>query len=520
VQYRLLESGLIFEQASSKNSQEAAVGGKGESTAAQNLSEVTEKLGEFVRDLNNTGCYDSVQVMLGRSATPVEDSRGGQEGSSITPLRQIEVILKEKNWYKLYIGGGIKNNAGGVTSNSGGSMGMLPKVQFETTAGLLNLTGHCDTTNLSYTIDQTSIPTFMASHTRPLYACLRNSSPLREFFLGLDQGSKIGCTIRGQVDTVDYEHIRSCRDHIQQIGIRLANTADGSGTGGGAGGPTEGIYVGVDWTLTHRDIIPRRHISVPYLCDASPEIVSSSGPTLKHSVVSEYKLNGAYVDDRFNPTQGIDSYAGIEVAGPPGNVGFVKCWGGGALHWPIVPTVSGPEKKRIGLLKYALEGLSFHSSLHFGLIKQLTFGGLLPNDVTNIADRFYVGGPHQLRGFLPAGIGPRAETGGASTPGGDSMGGDAFYTGTAAVSIPFPGITFLAKNRARLFGFANIGTLSGLDAAINVNSFMNSSRVALGGGVSVGSSMGRIEMTFAFPLRYGPRDGRKSIQTGIGFNFG
>jgi len=100
------------------------------------------------------------------------------------------------------------------------------------------------------------------------------------------------------------------------------------------------------------------------------------------------------------------------------------------------------------------------------------------------------------------------------------MGGDAFYTATTALSIPFPGIRYLAQNGFRLFSFANTGTLAGMDPSLNLGSFMNSTRSSVGGGVSVGTPMGRVEITYAVPLRYGPRDARKSVQAGMGFNFG
>ena len=77
------------------------------------------------------------------------------------------------------------------------------------------------------------------------------------------------------------------------------------------------------------------------------------------------------------------------------------------------------------------------------------------------SDRFYIGGPGQLRGFMPAGIGPRssASKGGSSVPGGDALGGDLFYTSTLAMSVPFPSyFATLRQNGARIFGFANAGT--------------------------------------------------------------
>jgi outer membrane protein insertion porin family len=124
--------------------------------------------------------------------------------------------------------------------------------------------------------------------------------------------------------------------------------------------------------------------------DASPEIVSQAGPSLKHSLSYEYRTNGRDCDDRFNPTLGMDVHGKVDVAGPPGNVGFVKMQGGASLNMPLF----GP---------WAL-----HGSFQAGILRSLAFGGLC--GPASISDRFFVGGPMQLRGFVPAGIGPRAKT--------------------------------------------------------------------------------------------------------------
>ena len=88
------------------------------------------------------------------------------------------------------------------------------------------------------------------------------------------------------------------------------------------------------------------------------------------------------------------------------------------------------------------------------------------------------------------------------------------------LSVPFPGNNILTKQGVRLFGFANAGTLTGLHSAVNINDFFRSTRFAVGGGVSATTPMGRLEATYAIPLRYGPRDARKSVQVGLGLTFG
>lgn len=468
------------------------------------LSTITESLQDFTTDLQKTGCYDSVKVYLGRP----------KDISNKFDSKQLDVVLEEKNWYKLYIGGGLKQDNYSSISSSG----MIPRVQFESSASLINLGGHTDITQFNYTVDQTSTPTVSLHHTRPLYRFLRGD--LSDSILNMDQGSKIGITFKALIDTMDFEHSRSSKDHIQKVSVKISNSTFGSSTNGHDPN-SDDVYAGLEIALCQRDVIPRRHISLPYQYDASPEIIASSGPNLKHSMTFDYRLNGKFTDDRFNPTMGIDSHGGIEVAGPPGDMGFIKFWGGTALHFNIFEIIEENDvKKTKGFLERALNGLSFHASLNAGAIKPLTFGGLCTSNVTNISDRFNVGGSHQLRGFLPSGIGPRASTGGASTPGGDSIGGDVFYTASTALSIPFPGNKFLSNSGVRLFGFANCGTLTSLESALNVQSFFNSSRAAFGGGLSLGTSIGRLEATYSVPIRYGPRDARRSVQAGIGFTFG
>lgn len=149
-------------------------------------------------------------------------------------------------------------------------------------------------------------------------------------------------------------------------------------------------YVGLDWTLLFRDLIPRRHATLPYALNASPEIVSQSGPSLKHSVSFEYRTNGRLCDDWLNPTFGMDVNGKVEVAGPPGDTGFVKMQGGASLNVPLP------------------QSCAFHGSVQAGILRSIPFGGLC--GPASISDRFFVGGPLHLRGFLPAGIGPRAKT--------------------------------------------------------------------------------------------------------------
>eukprot|EP00978_Attheya_sp_CCMP212_P023118 scaffold70086_cov49-Attheya_sp.AAC.2 len=477
VQHKLLESGILFDD-------------------AQTLGELSEGVANFVAEMDQTSSYKSVQVVI---SDPVLTADGSTKE---TPL---QVVLEEKNWYKLYMGGGIKHEGGINNGGSGLGVGQA-KLQFETSASLINLTGHCDQTALSYTVDQASTTSLSVTHDRPFYTVLPpygylyNTLMSRTSTTDADsKPSQINLQTRMLLDTLDYEFTRSYKEWQRVFGLTLGTTSSGRKTGPMA----DRVYRGLDWTATFRDVVPRRHATLPYELDCSPEIAKQVGPNWKHSIVYEENGNQTQCNDPQNPTSGYDWHGRAELAGPPGDVGFFKIVGGGTVHLPL------------------WRSLTLHTSLNGGILQPLTYGGLCPSSTTShISDRFFVGGPLQLRGFLPSGIGPRAATGGSSTPGGDALGGDFFYTATMAASIPFPGISFLRDNGVRLMAFGNMGTLTGLGPSLSWESIARSSRAAVGGGLTVGTAFGRLEATYAIPLRYSPRDARRSVQAGLGFTFG
>lgn len=372
VNQRLLESGVLFDD-------------------LQSLGEASEAISSFIQGMKGSGCYDSVRVVIGKPVPQRTEEQAPPNGSGgpAVEARGLDVILEEKKWYKLYAGGGIKHE--GLVGASGMSNEMLPRVQLETSGGLLNLTGFADVTSASHTVDQTGATTLAFSHDRPLFSCFAQGSPLYGAVLTspLLNGSRTSLRMTGAMNTVDWECARSSRDRIRSVGVRI-------GSAGHVQAPeaAEGQFASLEWSAAFRDVLPRRHRSVPFQCDASPEIVAQSGPSWKNSVTYQHRLNGSLCDDRYNPTAGVDANLSLEVAGPPGDVGFVRGTGGAALHVPVAPIMGG---------------LSFHASLNGGFIKSITYGGLCPA-TTSVSDRFYVGGPMQLRGFMHSGIGPRAET--------------------------------------------------------------------------------------------------------------
>jgi outer membrane protein assembly factor BamA len=49
---------------------------------------------------------------------------------------------------------------------------------------------------------------------------------------------------------------------------------------------------------------------------------------------------------------------------------------------------------------------------------------------------------------------------------------------------------------------------------------LQSTRASVGVGIASSVMGPRVEATYAWPLRYGPRDARRHFQFGMGFSFG
>lgn len=189
IQHRLLEAGVLLDD-------------------VQKLGQVTEAVAAFINNLEETGCYNSVQVKIGRDEEETQEAQ------------KVNVVLNEKRWYSLYVGGGVKHDSlyGGDAQQS-----VIPKLQFETKAKLLNLGGKLDTTSLNYAIDQRSTTTCSIQHERPLFTVLQEYSPAYNHLLTLPKGSQVALSCRAMLDTVDHEWTRSYKEHQRLLSVKVAN---------------------------------------------------------------------------------------------------------------------------------------------------------------------------------------------------------------------------------------------------------------------------------------------------------
>jgi outer membrane protein insertion porin family len=111
-------------------------------------------------------------------------------------------------------------------------------------------------------------------------------------------------------------------------------------------------------------------------------------------------------------------------------------------------------------------------------------------DDTRVSDRFFIGGS-SLRGFKPAGIGPR------DSMTDDALGGKHFYTGTLELSFPL-GLPEELAIRGRIF--SDVGALWSIDGDESGVDDSSSPRVSVGTGISWNSPFGPVVIDFGFTI--------------------
>ncbi|CAM9653193.1 unnamed protein product [Chrysoparadoxa australica] len=260
-----------------------------------------------------------------------------------------------------------------------------------------------------------------------------------------------------------------------------------------------------DYKFIYRDVTPQRHRSVPYAMDASKAVIAEARPSLKSSIGYSYVKDGR--DNPFSPERGNLFKGAMEAAGLfGGDVGFCKAELEAQTHHPLVELPYGP--------------LTWSGIASVGAIKAFN-----QSTTTHIIDRFFMGGPLELRGFQVFGVGPRApkETVGSNLltnvppSAGDALGGDLRYTMSTALSWPVP-IPALARHGVRGMSYINAGNITNWNAP--VSGLAKDTRVSAGGGILWNFiGMARLEISFSKVLRANSHDKLRAWQFGLGLQF-
>lgn len=193
-------------------------------------------------------------------------------------------------------------------------------------------------------------------------------------------------------------------------------------------------------------------------------------------------------------------YAGLGLGG--GDVGFFKNEVEAQANVPLL----------------ANNNLVLQGTFNCGHIKRMS------NDKTmTIADRFFLGGPLNVRGFEMRGLGPASE--------GNSVGGLAYWAAGLHAYTPLPFLQRGSGSFSDLFrthAFVNAGNLMSdfefnRDKSLgrNVDEAVQNFRLSYGLGLALKlGGIARVELNYCVPIRAGRGDRpAPGLQFGVGVNF-
>ncbi|KAJ2741026.1 hypothetical protein GGI20_005468 [Coemansia sp. BCRC 34301] len=168
-----------------------------------------------------------------------------------------------------------------------------------------------------------------------------------------------------------------------------------------------------------------------------------------------------------------------------------------------------------GSVRLGRAHVEMHSSRPLGGGYVLSVGAqagalrMLGGGTPPLADRFFVGGAHSVRGFEYRGIGPRHAS--------DSLGGDAFYATGVSLLTPLPRVDAL---RGHVWANAGQCALLANAPGDELMRFLVSPSAALGVGLVYRHSMVRAELSWCVPIAATPSDRLSpGLQFGLGFQF-
>ena len=225
------------------------------------------------------------------------------------------------------------------------------------------------------------------------------------------------------------------------------------------------------------------------------EVRRHTGHTLKSAL--RHVLTVDRRDSFVFPSEGTLFVLSQEYAGLGGNVGFFKNDIQLQANVPLV------------------EDISLQASFNAGVLKSLASGG----KGHTIADKFFLGGPQDIRGFEMRGCGHQAD--------GNALGSDMFWASGLHLWAPLPfragrgGFGELFRTHAFVTA-GNLGKFSpeaGLNT--NVEELLQNFRLSYGLGLALQlGGIARIELNYCVPVKAQRGDKiAPGLQFGIGFRF-
>ncbi|KAK9453492.1 surface antigen-domain-containing protein [Dipodascopsis uninucleata] len=227
--------------------------------------------------------------------------------------------------------------------------------------------------------------------------------------------------------------------------------------------------------------------------EASVTVRAAAGDSFKSSFFNSWTLDKR--NDPLFPTEGYYIKMRNEVAGfLPNNKGDIQFMKG------EIET----QTARSFLNDYFTISVSARTGLLWSL---------LGDGKTNIVDRFFLGGPNDVRGFYLNRMGPSDEE--------DSIGGETYVLYGISLFSRLPNVS--RESPLRLHFFANGGSLLGIDRAdpkSTLIELLQKPSVSAGVGLIYRHPVARFELNFTLPIAVRSSEfPRKGFQFGIGLSY-
>ena len=254
----------------------------------------------------------------------------------------------------------------------------------------------------------------------------------------------------------------------------------------------------------HYALVNQNVLLSPTLMACIPPNASTTCPSV---AVKQAALNGAQwvstvgstltyssLDNPKNPHDGLRVQLRQDLAGPGGAVDFLRTTGDARYYHDLGNDVVGVARVQGGYITpYGGQTLPLMSS--------------------------FFGGPQLVRGFAVNGFGPRDVTAGTTQ---DNIGGSRYWTTTAELQAPIPGLP--PEIALKAAAFADAGSLWGYRGATSFPSLsqsltvVDSQRVrsSLGSGLIWDSPFGALRVDYAYPTSKTNTDVTQRVHFGVG----
>lgn len=248
------------------------------------------------------------------------------------------------------------------------------------------------------------------------------------------------------------------------------------------------IYTQYSGSVNHDLIFENNWRSLINYNSKSIDVLNQLGDNFKSSLIYNWRFDSR--DNKVMPTRGKLIRFGLEYSG------FWKFNSDNFIKFIYESQFSYKLNKNNSII------LSNKSGLLYSLAKD-----------SNILDRFYIGGPTDVRSFLINGLGPKNFN--------SSIGGDYFLNGGISLITNIPKYN---DSNFKIHQFVNFGKLLPLDKSKStkklIKDLCTQHSISYGFGILYNHPMARFELNFVLPLAVHERDYiRKGFQYGIGIAF-